>query len=251
MSSNVNPNNIDGTYPVAGQDNDSQGFRTNFTNIKNNFVYAKSEIEDLQAKAVLKAALTGTAVDNNMAGTLFRSAEIKDIRETRVDLGTISGSVGLDHTNAHYFLLTTSGNIELSFTGFPAAGKVGRIRLEISVTDTTDTLIFPSNVTYGLEGLAGYDGLDTVNFATTGTFIFEFVTENGGTDIHVADLSRARDFVHSEQFRIVQRTPAAGGRAGDKAGMIAVDDNYIYVCTGDFDAGSSLIWKRIPLIPYS
>ena len=34
MASNINPNNIDGTYPVAGQDNDSQGFRTNFTNIK-------------------------------------------------------------------------------------------------------------------------------------------------------------------------------------------------------------------------
>ena len=27
MSSNINPNNIDTTYPVAGQDNDSQGFR--------------------------------------------------------------------------------------------------------------------------------------------------------------------------------------------------------------------------------
>ena len=30
MASNINPNNIDTTYPVAGQDNDSQGFRDNF-----------------------------------------------------------------------------------------------------------------------------------------------------------------------------------------------------------------------------
>ena len=37
MSSNINPNNIDTAYPVAGQDNDSQGFRDNFTNIKTNF----------------------------------------------------------------------------------------------------------------------------------------------------------------------------------------------------------------------
>jgi hypothetical protein len=250
MSSNVNPNNIDGTYPVAGQDNDSQGFRTNFTNIKNNFVYAKSEIEDLQAKVVLKAGLTGTIADNNMAGTIFRSAEVKDIRETRVDLGTLSGTIGLDHTNAHYYLATTNGNINLTFTGFPAAGKVGRIRFEITVTDTLDTLTLPSNVTYGLEGLAGFDGIDTINFASTGTFLFEFVTENGGTDIHIADLSRARDFVHSEQFRLVQRTPAASGRAGDKTGMIAVDDNYIYVCTNDYDAGSTLIWKRVAVDPY-
>ncbi len=26
MASSINPNNIDTTYPVAGQDNDSQGF---------------------------------------------------------------------------------------------------------------------------------------------------------------------------------------------------------------------------------
>ena len=48
MSSNINPNNINGNFPVAGQDNDSQGFRDNFTNILNNFSFASSEITDLQ-----------------------------------------------------------------------------------------------------------------------------------------------------------------------------------------------------------
>ena len=62
MTSQVNPNNIDGTYPVAGQDNDSQGFRDNFTNIRNNLTFAKAEIEDLQNKAVLKSALTNTTL---------------------------------------------------------------------------------------------------------------------------------------------------------------------------------------------
>ncbi len=44
MTSSINPGNIDGTFPTACQDNDSQGFRDNFTNIKNNFTFAKSEI---------------------------------------------------------------------------------------------------------------------------------------------------------------------------------------------------------------
>ena len=35
MASNINAFNIDGTFPIAGQDNPSQGFRDNFTNIKN------------------------------------------------------------------------------------------------------------------------------------------------------------------------------------------------------------------------
>ena len=48
--SNINPNNINGAYPVAGVDNDSQGFRDNFTNIKNNLVFAQAELNDLQSK---------------------------------------------------------------------------------------------------------------------------------------------------------------------------------------------------------
>ena len=251
MASNVNPNNIDGTYPVAGQDNDSQGFRTNFTNIKNNFIYTKTEIEDIQAKAILKTALTGTVIDNNMAGTVFRSAEVKDLRETRVALGTTSGTITLDHTSAHYYTVTSNGNLSVAFTGFPAAGKVGRVKLEVTITDTVDSVVLPSSVTYGLQGLAGFDGNDTISFATTGTYLFEFITENGGTDFHIADLSRNRDYFHSEQITLQQRTPAANGRAGDVAGMIAVDGAYLYVCTNDFDSGSTLIWKRVSLIPYS
>jgi hypothetical protein len=40
------------------------------------------------------------------------------------------------------------------------------------------------------------------------------------------------------------KTPTTSvGATGDKAGMIAWDGNYIYVCTTDYD-GSSNIWKR-------
>lgn len=251
MASNVNPNNIDGTYPIAGQDNDSQGFRTNFTNIKNNFIYTKAEIEDLQSKVIVKSALTGTTADNNMAGTVFRSAEIRDLRETRVDLGTTSGTITLDHTAGSYYTVITSGSLDLAFSGFPASGKLGRVRLEVSITNTTHTLVLPANVSYGLQGIAGFDGTDTITFATTGTFVFEFTTENGGTDVHIADLSRARSYFQSETITLQQRTPVATGADGDTTGMIAVDGDYIYVCTGDYDNGSTLIWKRIALIPYS
>ena len=51
MASNINANNIDGTYPIAGQDNDSQGFRDNFTNIKNNFTNAKSEMKIFKVRS--------------------------------------------------------------------------------------------------------------------------------------------------------------------------------------------------------
>jgi hypothetical protein len=39
MTSQINPNNIDGTYPVAGQPNDTQGMRDNFTATKITYFY--------------------------------------------------------------------------------------------------------------------------------------------------------------------------------------------------------------------
>ena len=58
MASNIEPGNIDGTYPVAGQDNSSQGMRDNFAAIKNNFTEARTEIENLQTN---KASLNGSS----------------------------------------------------------------------------------------------------------------------------------------------------------------------------------------------
>jgi hypothetical protein len=96
MTSLINPNNIDGGYPVAGQDNNSQGFRDNFTNTKTNFQFAADEISQLQSYAVLKAALTGTVLDNNMNGSVLSNAQLQDMSLTRVALGTLSGSVGIN-----------------------------------------------------------------------------------------------------------------------------------------------------------
>ena len=57
MASTIISATIDGTYPVAGQDNDSQGFRDNFTIIKTGLATATSEITTLQTtSAVLNAA---------------------------------------------------------------------------------------------------------------------------------------------------------------------------------------------------
>jgi len=65
MASDINPNNIDGTYPIAGIDNDTQGFRTNFTNTSTNFASTKAEIEDLQNNAILKGPLDGESTTDN------------------------------------------------------------------------------------------------------------------------------------------------------------------------------------------
>jgi hypothetical protein len=79
MASNIDPTIIDGEYPIAGKDQPSQGFRTNFTGIEENFSAAASEITELQEKAVLKAPLSGTTLDNNLQGNEILSAKMRDL----------------------------------------------------------------------------------------------------------------------------------------------------------------------------
>jgi len=192
MASTINPNNIDGAYPVAGQDNDSQGFRDNFTNTKTNFEYAAAEITDLQNKVILKAALTGTTLDNNMAGSLLSNAQLQNMSETKVALGSVSGSQTIDYSAGPYYTLTTAGSISLVFTNFPTAGTVGRCRLQITVSSIAHTLTLPVAVSVGTSNIQGLSS-NIITFSQTGTFEFEFETSDAGATVSVFDLSRNLD----------------------------------------------------------
>ena len=189
MTSQINPNNIDGNYPIAGVSNNTQGMRDNFTNIKQNFQYAETEIDDLQSKVLLKAALTGTTLDNNMADNLIYAAKIQDFSATQVALAATSGAIAIDYSAGHYQTIAMAGNVSLTFTNFPAAGSVGMLRLQLVVGTAGLTLTLPAAVSVGTLGVQGYSG-NVITFATTGIFEFGFVTSDAGTIITLFDLNR-------------------------------------------------------------
>ena len=242
MASSITTTNIDTAYPVAGQDNDSQGFRDNFTNIKTALDTAKTEISDLEAKAILKSALTGDTLSNDGSGAVLEDFELKHMSLTRVAKGTVSGTQTFDFSAGHYQTLTTGGSVTFAFSNFPTAGKMGRIEVEITVADVAHTMTLPSAVTIGEDQLQGTDGARVITFDRTGTYIFEFITDDAGSAIAVIDKSR-----NTKKLEV--RTPANTGQAGDAAGDTVVDSSYIYVCTGTHD-GSTVIWKRAALSSY-
>ncbi len=197
MSSNINPNNIDGTYPIAGQDNNSQGFRDNFTQTKVNFQYAADEINDLQTKVVLKAALTGTTLDNNMNDALLYAALIQDFSAVKIAPSPISGTLTLNYASAHYqsYSSASAGSVTLAFNNFPSSGSYGYMKLQIAITNVAHTLTLPATVSVGLTGIQGISpgtsGVsNTITFGTTGTFEFGFGSYDGGSTITVFDLNR-------------------------------------------------------------
>lgn len=191
MTSNINPNNIDGTYPVAGQDNNSQGFRDNFTNTKTNFQYASDEITDLQSNAILKSALTGTTLDNDMLGSLVYNGVVADFGLTRVALGTVSGSQTIDYSIGHFHTLTTGGSVSLGFSNFPPAGTTGIVFVQVGVANTAYTLTLPSAVSVNAQGIQGLNAsTNVITFAATGTYLFQFITSDGGTTITVNESNK-------------------------------------------------------------
>ena len=197
MSSNINPNNIDGTYPIAGQDNNSQGFRDNFTQTKVNFQYAADEINDLQAKGIFKAALTGTTLDNNMGDSLLYAALIQDFAAVKIAPSPISGTLTLNYASAHYQSYTTAsaGSVTLAFSNFPTSGTYGYMKLQFTVTNVAFTLTLPSSVSLGLTGIQGISPgtsgqVNTITFGATGVFEFGFGSYDGGSTITVFDLNR-------------------------------------------------------------
>lgn len=189
MTSQINPNNIDGNYPVAGVPNNTQGFRDNFTNTSTNFQYAADEITALQTNAVFKSALTGATLDNNMNDNLIYAVKLQDVSYTYVPITTTSGSVSVDYSAGQYQYVSTTGSISLNFSNFPTSGSAGIVQLAINITNTAYTVTLPAAVTLGIVGIQGISS-NVITFDATGTYQFQFTTTDGGTTVTVYDLNR-------------------------------------------------------------
>ena len=105
MSSLINPTNIDITYPIAGQDNDTQGFRTNFTNIKNNFVQASLEITALQANT---SVIQNGVFNGNVVTSLISSANSISISSNVNIAGNLTTNGARIEAGYQYYAPTTN-----------------------------------------------------------------------------------------------------------------------------------------------
>ena len=177
MASKITPSNVDGTFPKAGQDNSSQGFRDNFSAINTNFTEAVTEIVALQTnKANLDKA-------SDFTDNIISRAVLKDTAETVYAHGTTGGAITLNHENGHYQTITTNASITLSFANLPATATLGKIILDITYGLVAHTITIPSAVIVS-GGVAGGDGSsDTITCPTSGRYLYEFLTPDGGTTI--------------------------------------------------------------------
>ncbi len=185
MTSNIQPSTIQVNYPVAGQDNDSQGFRDNFLNIANNFTTAASEITALQNSTLL---LTGTS--NLAAGAVINGAagaQIVGLAEAATGLGAISGTINLNYgTSYMYYAPSTTGPFTLAFT-WPATGSYGKLRFWVNISNVIHTMTLPNGTYIGTTAIGGFVS-NVFTPTATGNYMFEFASLDGGATVTIVPL---------------------------------------------------------------
>ena len=183
MASNIVSTTIDATFPVAGVDNDTQGFRDNFSIIKNNFAAAKAEIDTLQSGT---AKLTG---NNNFDGNNIISAVLQGSGDAVSPQVTIVGNLELPWIEASYYAYTVNGNVTLTMSEWPVqpvspSTKTHILaKMMVQVTASTTSRIITFATVNGTVKLPS--GVNNpVTLASGATNIYEFWTINGGTTVY-------------------------------------------------------------------
>jgi hypothetical protein len=271
--SNVNTTRIDTAYPVPGVNNSTQGFRDNFTAIKNNLDTVKSELTDLQLKAITKYALVGGTLANDMNGNEISNVKTRGSRASTYHLGSNLGgndTVTIDVNRADVHYGTLNGDIILDFIKWSPENTRSEVTLKFLVADPTATIRFPDSdvatsgyITSGMlrsiRSLENYyavqqDETLTYPHAHTEPYTYQnyisvpfnvtelnlkVYTDDCGTTLEVMPINRP---YKSSQLEI--RIPTAVGQPGDFPGRVCVGSNFLYVCTGIYD-GSTTIWQKI------
>lgn len=190
MPSLINTTEIDTEFPVPGQDNDSQGFRDNFVNIQSNLNIAKTEIETLQDTTVKKNADTVFLTSGAGNPVQLINANLKSFSTSKFPVAAQdeiknSTTLILDFRAGDYQVYQfTQSVVEINFNqaGWPAAGLVGKITLELTSTAAAGTTIsFDNNINMKLD--SSWNNSTAVVANNTNPIVVELWTRTGGTTI--------------------------------------------------------------------
>lgn len=193
MASNINTTDIDTEFPVAGQDNDSQGFRDNFTTIQSNFSAAKTEIEALQTSTV-KVNADSTFLDNEQSvPSSLINANLKAHTEqyyvpAEGNVGIGNGTYNINFANGGYQVITLGANTTFNFSGWPGASRYARVTGHFRSSGDTWTATFANsggNILFEVGDNRWTNGNTISIGSTTNPHVIEFWTYDGGSNVFV------------------------------------------------------------------
>ena len=175
--SNINATAIDEAYPVAGVDNDTQGFRDNFSYIKTALGTAKTEIEGL---------LNGAAridADNSFNQKVLSDAVFKQNQHSLNNYGTGSGinnRISINFGNADYQLFRLNDDVTFEFEGF-STDNVNKVTIELLSDGGTYNIAFFTDGDYPIKKSSNFPTSLSVS-STSNPVLIEVITRAKSQD---------------------------------------------------------------------
>ena len=149
--SNINLNNIDVTFPIAGQDNPSKGFRDNWSAIKSALDVAKSELTVLQDRSVLaRSILNNTVVENNLGGSSIINGNFKQFYSVSNTATQPANTdiININITNGEIQEIKLIDAASINFTNWPSLGTTQYVKVRLHVyNNLTNVSLTVSNFT--------------------------------------------------------------------------------------------------------
>jgi hypothetical protein len=175
-------NNISASYPVAGQDNDTQGFRDNFSNIKNSTTILAKEISDIQTNGVFANQTTDFYQTGVIANGNFQA--VGDVIAPGHWLQSSGGSLNLDYTEGNYQKWHLNTNTSFTVVNWPVPNIKARIEVEMKkdpthVGNISVNFINPSPTGHVYPDFGSSVTLP-VSLTTSSSVIYEISSTDGG-----------------------------------------------------------------------
>jgi hypothetical protein len=228
---------INQSYPTAGQDNNSQGFRNNFKNIKQALSWIDTDVYDLQLNGVKKTE------NNNFNNNIIEKATFKDCAITVFDDSQTvrTGDVVVDYEKGNYQKFKVSAGLHtFTFVNWPDFSKSGKLTLSIISDNTVGSTVDFGAVTVNNLGTTSFP----MNISGTFPNVFEVWNEGDANTIFVygydpignessLPLSIESLSIGTNTYSTVTNTYAkyaTSVKANNKAGNISLVPNKI-LCT--------------------
>lgn len=179
MASNIDYISIDATYPIAGKDNDSQGFRDNFSVIKNNFQAAQGEINDLLLNTIRSDVGTNSFNNNTIS-----NVNLTQFTQSVYVGGLVSSNTLVDYRNGPYQIFNVNNDVQFTISNFPNLSNLSKLTIQVFADGTLRNLTFVVNGASGiLKSSRVPNTLSIPLTSSTAPIILEFWTYDGGNTI--------------------------------------------------------------------
>jgi hypothetical protein len=176
LDSTTNP------YPIAGQDNDTQGFRDRYSATYNALSALGNEVSVLQATSVNKTTTNDFGQNVIENANLQGVGQVAVIDTNSILTGAVSGTQYISYASGNYIKRAIASTTTFQITGWPDIKIYASVKLELTGPETANTQTVQVLVT-GTSVLVDTSNVNATNpivLNTTSSVLYEISTTDGG-----------------------------------------------------------------------